>query len=631
MNGLATTISWFAATSESELEKGSWLYFGKNYELFDITVSKVDALLTYGKPDKDYSNYIFYLEFLDENTCRISHTFGDLTFYLCAGEDKVVKFLKKPEDDSDKFVYTIDKNIIRFYKKVLHKKYNEAGDVVKTYHGFYSLGVERTEDNTTGELKLFDDNYEDSNVFAFIHDSSLNFNFYVDTSWVGYDRSKYISSISRDRSATGLATQSLIHHQYNKDDSFNFVPLKNNLSYRGNTIRGANLVTSDFNYPDVDFRTYSALHTGFNQEKGTDTITLSYVFNDQEYEVKDGEDIFFTIHERGEESNYLEPLWPYKYININDTKFIKNGAFGSNVPFFADKIKKLQGAKSYVVDSDGKRSTPNNGVYLCSWLYRKNNEGEPIWLDRYYYPDMIEREKALKGVSQFETSYETSFDNILDKNYTTDDFIKKEIYKNTYIDKVSDLIIEPANTYLFQRLSSEMVNEVLENIEPNLIKNASLRTVKNQVDKDIDLWDEYTFDNENYRKIHYSAWKNTNSINLNTDIYLTKNKRMGIQLFGSDYTSGFNIQNRKDLVPYHYYASDTVVYLLNNNFEIVHQFDLGEKYEDRINKLILGDIFDDVIVITGIWIYILSYDLRLKSRIDLTANINERFAIKNLD
>jgi hypothetical protein len=31
---------------------------------------------------------------------------------------------------------------------------------------------------------------------------------------------------------------------------------------------------------------------------------------------------------------------------LNDTKFIKNGAFGSNVPFFADKVKKLQNNKS---------------------------------------------------------------------------------------------------------------------------------------------------------------------------------------------------------------------------------------------------------------------------------------------
>lgn len=628
LNGLATTISWFAASPESDLEKGSWLYFGKNYEMFDITVSKVDAMLTYGRPDEDYSNYIFYLEYLDENTCRISHTFGDLTFYLCAGEDKVIKFLKKPEDDNDKFVYTIDKNIIRFYKKVLHKKYNEVGDVVKTYYGFYSLGVERTEDNKTGELKLFDSNYEDDNVFAYVHDSSLDFNFYVDTSWVGYDRSKYISSVNSDRSATGLETQSIIHHQYNKEDGFNFIPLKNNLSYRGNTIRGANLIMSDFSYPDVDFRTYSALHTGFNQEKGADIITLSYVFNDQEYEVKDGEDLHFTIPEKSiEKTNGLEPLWPYKYININDTKFVKNGAFGSNVPYFADKIKKLQGAKTYVLNDDKQKATPNNGVYLCSWLYRKNHEGEPIWLDRYYYPDMIDRKKALSGLSNFESS----FDNILDLNYTKDEYLREKIYKNTYIDKVSDLIIEPSNSYMFQRLSSEMVNEVLEKIEPNLIRNSSKRNVRNQVDKPVDLWDDYTFDNENYRKIHYSAWGNTNSMNFNTDIYLNKNKRMGIQLFGSDYTSGFNIQNRKDLAPYHYYASDSIVFLLNNNFDIVHQFDLGVKYGDKINKLILGDVFDDVIVITGIWIYILSYDLRLKSRIDLTANKNERFAIKNLE
>lgn len=204
LNGLATTISWYSPDPNSELEKGSWLYFGKNYEMFDITVSKVEALLTYGRPDKDYSNYIFYIEYLDENICRISHTFGDLTFYLSAGEDKVVKFLKTPEDDSDKWVYTIDKNIMRFYKKVVHRKYNEVGDVLKTYHGFYSLGVERTDENSIGELKLYDNNYDDVNVFAYVHDSSSDYDFYLDASWVGYDRSKYISSINSDRSATNL-------------------------------------------------------------------------------------------------------------------------------------------------------------------------------------------------------------------------------------------------------------------------------------------------------------------------------------------------------------------------------------------------------------------------------------------
>lgn len=623
LNGLATTISWYAANTDNELELGSWLYFAKNYEMFDINVSKVDALLTYGKPEKDYSNYIFYLEYLDDNTCRISHTFGDLIFYLSVGEDKVVRFVKNPTEDTEKFIYNIDGQIISFSKKVLHKVYNEVGDIVRTYYGFYTLGVERTDKNPTGILKLYDEPTEDNNIFAHVHDSTLDFNFYIDASWVGYDRSKNISSINHNRSAFGLESQSLIHHQYNKEDGFNFIPLKNNLSYRGNTIRGANLVMSDVNYPDVDFRTYDMLHTGFNQEKGSDTITLSFTFNDQEYEVKDGDDLYFSIPEKSIEStNGLEPLWPFKYININDTKFIKNGAFGSNVPYFADKIKKMQGAKSLVYDIDGKRSTPNNGVYLCSWLYKKNKESEPIWLDRYYYPDIIDRAKALKG----ESTYDMSFENILDKNYSTDDYLREKIYKNTYIDKVSDLIIEPANTYLFQRLSSDMVNEVLDSIEPYRIK-----TAKDNLDKDIDLWDIYGFNNEKYVRINYKDWKNTNSINFNTDIYLNKNKRMGIQLFGCDYTSGFNIQNRKDLAPYHYYASETTIYLLNNKFESIHQFDLYQKYEDKIYKMILGDIFDDVIIITGTWLYILTYDLRLKTRIDLTAQDNERFVIKNLE
>ena len=621
-NGIATTISWFGNNTTND-ELGSWLYFGKNYEMFDVNLSKVEAILSYGKPDKNYSNYIFYIEYLDDNTCKISHTFGDLRFYLSVGDDKVLRFVKNPSDNSDIFVYSIDGQVIRFSKKILHKKYNEVGDVIKTYYGFYTIGVERTTNNKAGVLKLYDDNTSDINVFAYVNDVSMNFDFYVDGSWVSYDRSKYISSINRVGSAFELSTQALIHHQYNKEDGFNFIPLKNNFSYRGNSIKGANMVMSDFNYPDVDFRTYNQLHTGFNQELGTDTISLTFTFNDQEYEVNDGEDLYFTIPEKSiETTNGLEPLWPYKYININDTKFVKNGAFGSNVPFFSDKIKKKQGAKSVVRDLEGVRSTPNNGVYLCSWLYRKDNESQPIWLDRYYYPDLIDRQKALKGISH----YEQSFENILDKNYTSDEYIKEKIYKNTYVDKVSDLIIEPANTYIYHRFSSDMVKEVLDSIESNRIVD-----VKNRLNKNVDILDEFGFDNFDYRKINYNSWNKTNKINFNTDIYLNKKKRIGLQLFGSDYTSGFNIQNRKDLTPYHYYSTDTSILLLNNKFEEVHRFSLYEKYNDMVQKIILGDIFDDIIVITGIWIYILSYDLRLKSRINITAQDDERFAIKNLE
>lgn len=194
------------------MELGSWLYFGKNYEMFDFNVTTVDAMLTYGKPDKNYANYVFYLEYLSETVCRISHTFGDLKFYLSVGEDKAVKFVKNPQDDSEKFIYSTDGKIIKLHKKVLHRKYNDVGDVTKTYYGFYTLGVERSESNSVGKLKLYDDDLVSNNQFAYINDVSLDYEFYTDASWVGYDRSNNISSIRSDKSAFGLDTQAIIHH-----------------------------------------------------------------------------------------------------------------------------------------------------------------------------------------------------------------------------------------------------------------------------------------------------------------------------------------------------------------------------------------------------------------------------------
>lgn len=186
------------------------------------------------------------------------------------------------------------------------------------------------------------------------------------------------------------------------------------------------------------------------------------------------------------------------------------------------------------------------------------------------------------------------------------------------------MVIEAGNTYRYQRISTDMINEVLEKIEPKRIS-----TALSDSGAEVDLLDEFLFDNEHYRKLKYDKWNNTNSINFNTDIYLSRRKRMGIQLFGTDYTDGFNIQNRKDLVPFHYYATENVLYLLNNKFEIVHQFDFGEKYEDVIYKVFLGNTFDDVVVVSGSWLYILSYDLRLKSRIDMTAQEKETIIDNN--
>ena len=621
LNGLATTISWFTNSLDNQGQLGSWLYFAKNYEMFDINVSTVECLLTYGKTTKHQSNYIFYLEFLDDNTCRISHTFGDLVFYLCVEDDKTLHFSKNIDGEKEVFIYNIDGGLMKLYKRVNHKKYDVRDIVIGSYNKLYLLQVNRV--NNQASLVLSEDiNDESQNSLIYINESEMMFDYYMDNSWVGYDRNKRISAIDRDRSAFQLKSQALLHHEYNKEDGFNFIPLKNNYTYKGNSIRGNNTNISNSNYPDVDYRTYTSINSGYNQQFGNDNIILTYTFVDQEYELNEGQDLIFTIPEKSlQGTNLMQPLWPFKYINLNDTKFIKNGAFGSNVPYFSDKFKKLQSHKSTIKDSEGNRLTPNNETYLCSWLYKPTHESEPIWLDRYYYPDLISRADALKS----EEHYSPSFQNIIDMNYSKDEQMRKKMHKLTHFDKKSDLTIEAGNTYRYQRISNGAIVEVLENLKDNEILKCT-----NQSKKEVNLSDGIYFNNETYRKIDYKDWKKTNSINFNGDFYLRRNKRMGLQIFGTDYTNGFNIQNRKDLAPYQYYASDKVIYLLNNKLQIVHQFDLYSKYEDYILKVFLGDIFDDVVVLSGTWMYIFSYDLMLRSRIDLTATADEDNGIKDL-
>lgn len=55
----------------------------------------------------------------------------------------------------------------------------------------------------------------------------------------------------------------------------NVIPLKNNLTYKGNSIKGSYIEGND-----VCFRFYNSINSGFTQERGTDTIALNYTFQE---------------------------------------------------------------------------------------------------------------------------------------------------------------------------------------------------------------------------------------------------------------------------------------------------------------------------------------------------------------
>lgn len=566
--------------------------------------------LTYGCPP-EYPTHLFHIE-CDETTCYISHHFGDGKYYL--SYDEGFKFTIYKNENS-KFYYHLDGNVIRLFKKV-----NGDMHYVKCVRGSghqYSL-----------ILDLRGDYNRDIDIY--INNEEENIQYYIDSSWVRYDRSNFIDSIDGNLSNFTLDSQFLMHHEYFTESDVNFIPLKNNLTYKGTSTNGHNLYKSYdgtiITAPLIDYRNYNAIHSGINQEYGSENITLSFIFTDQVYHIDEGDELIFNIPPA--DKNNLMPLYPYSSLNINDTTFAKSGAFGSDNPKFADKFKKFNNENTKLKDKDGNQIL-NNYTYLCTWLYQPEEDATPVWMDRYYYPDAVSRKAALEN-----PYFKLSFENIPDLYYTReltdaekterniDDILAKELTKfklnlqnNTYVDKKSDLFIEPGTSYKYSRISNEMVEDIFAQLEENRIEY-----VKDRNSNDVSLQEVIPLNGEQYRKVPGELFNNSKSINFNTDLYINPAKKIGIQLFGSDYNYGFNIQNRKDLCPYLYYASKKSLYLLNNKFQVRQEFNCYEKYNLEILYFIADKPFDDIYVITKESIFIFEYDLRLKGEIKLDDN-----------
>ena len=597
---VVTTISFYNNVTTDSMNPGAWLYFKKGFNNYNTNLTTGELGISFGRPES-YGNYLFHLECYADY-CLISHHFGDLKYYLCY--DKGFSFTTRYKDNC-KFFYHLDGNIIRLFQT--------DGNTIE-----YIKCVRGVENIYT--LKRDTTNLYDKDINIYINNIEEILDYDIDASWVTYNRSNYIDSIDTNKSKFDLDSQFLIHHEYFTDNSVNLLPLKNNLTYTGTVTNGANTYATksetDISKPLVDFRNYTSIHSGINQEYGNETITLSFTFTDQVYHINPGDELVFKIPQRTN-TDILPPLYPYESININDTMFVRNGAFASNVPYFADKFKKFQNENTKL----------NNYTYLCTWLYQPNEDSTPIWLDRYYYPDLVSRNDVLK-----EERFKSSLNNIPDEYYFTEDYknsvsgsvVKENEYNDflknfqnsTFVDKKSDLTLEAGTTYRYSRLSKEMVDEVYNNISENRID-----AVKDSKGNTVNLSKIIPFNGETWRKIPGELFKNSNAINFNMDLYVNPLKKMGIQLFGCDYNYGFNIQNRKDLTPYMYFASKKALYLLNNKFEVRQAFDCYEKYGTEIKYIILDEPFNDVYAFTDDSILVLEYDLRLKQQIKFDSSV----------
>lgn len=589
---IITPIGFF----DNNPDNGAWLCFDKTFDTWDMDISSGVLKITKGKP-KNQQNYLFRLTCDGStNTCTISHNFGNQTYYL--EFNKEFKYTANANSKYIHFYYHLNDNLIRLY---CQRNYN-----------VYKIVCEKLNEDYTLVAKPYrSDNDNNINDNIFINTTNTEFNYFIDASWVKYNRQYNIDIIDNEYSSFTLDSQYLVHHEYTVDNSINIIPLKNNLTYKGSSVNGHNLIHSDdlqyLKEPLVDFRSYTSIHSGINQEYGNDNIILTFTFTDQDITINEGEEYTFEIPSQKE--GELHPLYPYTSLNVNDTNFIRNGAFASDTPFLADKFKKLQNENTLY----------NNGTYLCTWLYQPDSTSTPVWLDRYYYPDITHKDKVLKDAAIFKPS----FNNIIDGTYNKeegkkyDKFIqedlnnfRKELQFNTFVDKKSDLTLEPGTTYSYKRVGKKEVNEVYENLSVNRID-----ICKDQNKNGVNLDALINFNKENWRSIEGEKFNNTSAISFNTNLYINPHKKMGLQIFGSDYSSGFNIQNRKDLAPFHYYATADMVYLMNNQYEPRQSLNIINKFGVNIKRIIIGAPFDDLYILTDDSIIITEYDLKLKRQI----------------
>jgi hypothetical protein len=364
----------------------------------------------------------FTIELLDDNNCRIFYTKKYKKYYLCVDNDENVVFVKdillsfsltsiNPQDFT--YIYSKTNNSVIFFKKTA---YNQ-------------LSISKS-GNTLVTIPVIDNNIFTyaSNSFIISKDIYIDPNISLDTSFITYDQT---NNIDLSKSQLDLSNNMLLHRTYDtsSNDSLDIIVLKNQL-LTNDTFASANNLLSGSNYASYadGMREYVSIGDDIKEETSED-LTLNYVFYNTSYTINPGTNIFRTP----------TSMYPFDGININDTKIMESGSFSYLTPEYADKVYQL---------SDDTKNYNNGQHLLCTWLSGSPTSNEKIWVDRYYYPDLIDKKEALQSKSIFNYTYTDYIESIIENNIN----IQDSISVSKIFDKRSDLVFVPNQNYRYERI-----------------------------------------------------------------------------------------------------------------------------------------------------------------------------------
>lgn len=422
--------------------------------------------------------------------------------------------------------------------------------------------------------------YTSGNTFEIIPQREVVTNFDVNNTWYSYLSSIDDNNllVNTTKSVTGVKNNFLITTATNDIDSqsnivdINLLPLKNQFTVE-NTQSRNNPYSNTTN--DITHREYHNTHTGTHETGGLNNIFLTYTSNTKEVLFEPDKLTYFHTP---------QTLEPYDQLNINDATLVKSGAIAGDVPIKSDKVFKKR-------TSNTKRIRDElNGTWLCAWLSGSPNPNiEPVWVDRYYNPDVISSTLALTVGIHSPVVYVDKFTSLVTH-------LSAKNSNLTVFDKKSDLIFEPNNIYAYHHIGKGNSQRVIDSLS-NFLAVTGIKTYRNsnftkQVPnqdnsktthimpdgrvmtgishsiESVEIPKIYNFDNNNYALTDSIVHKG--SFTLNFWLYSDNwSKPFADQIVGNYITKGFGIFNEPSVTPIIAIPDNTRVHIYNTDFKYI--------------------------------------------------------------
>lgn len=547
--------------------------FGGTYLYFD----KVNE--NYGLPlfSSEITDSNIHLDLFGDNQCHIYHIKDYKRYYLVCDNLNDLYFVRERyltfDDDTinpQDFVYLFseDEKKIFFFKDTATQNLfltNEFGVLVTT--------------------PIVDDNILSYLAKPFTIDRNLYFDptQSLDMSFITYNIDNTVNS---DKSLFDLTNNFLLHKKYSVKHGNTDIMLMKNQLLVDDVFSSANslLSSGDTGLYVNNLREYTSIFDDIKEET-TSELELNYVFYNQSYKIKPGSNTFISP----------SSMYPFAKLNINDSKFIPSGAFSYITPEFSDKV--------YHVSNEPQNSV--EGQYLlCTWLSGSPLGTDKVWVDRYYYPDLIEKDAAIAAKPYQYPTYDDYIEDLIRNNAS----LQETIAKQKIFDKLSDFVFEPTQTYIYERISQSLFTPPPSTV--NFCDSVSTTYPKNYF-KDLNEAGKFTF--STFFKGDNRTWtlsSDRNAINSGVNIVKSSNSiSISYTLFdpSTQTYQPFSITTDYKAFKENFLSIsvDSIAgvgyFCVNNN--IILSFTIPQ-YQYTIKRLLYGDFF---VVVDGVKHNVLAY------------------------